>query len=341
MRALDEQFFVFISIILVLLAGLRYEIGVDYNTYRFHYDYVPDVLHYFRYDASIEIGYEFVTSVFKYLGAPFYWVTLFVASVTFMLLYRLSFQYSGYPILTLLMFFSSMYWGQVMGQMRQPLAILLLYQFIFLIVQNKKVLFSFVVILIAILFHKSLFLMLLPLVLLSLKLQFRYYFLIFFASVVVGYFVYPLSDVIVNILPNDILFRNSIVAYLTYLSNPIIFTTGMIERFMLFVIITYLCYKYDILQRDKVNLIFYNIYFYGICFYFLFIHVSTEIGARGSFVLTYSMFFLFPNILKSISSKSDYILFVLVIYLWSLYLSLDIFSRGELYIPYKSIIPWL
>ena len=140
-RALNKLLFVFISIFLVLLAGLRYEIGVDYDTYRTHYDYIPDVLHYYRYDASMEAGYEFVTSVFKFLNAPFYWITLFVASITFILLYRLSFRYSEYPIMTLLMFFSSMYWGQVMGQMRQPLAILLLYQFVFLIIKNKKVFF--------------------------------------------------------------------------------------------------------------------------------------------------------------------------------------------------------
>ena len=65
-RALNKLLFVFISIFLVLLAGLRYEIGVDYDTYRTHYDYIPDVLHYYRYDASMEAGYEFVTSVFKF-----------------------------------------------------------------------------------------------------------------------------------------------------------------------------------------------------------------------------------------------------------------------------------
>lgn len=339
-RALNKLLFVFISIFLVLLAGLRYEIGVDYDTYRTHYDYIPDVLHYYRYDASMEAGYEFVTSVFKFLNAPFYWITLFVASITFILLYRLSFRYSEYPIMTLLMFFSSMYWGQVMGQMRQPLAILLLYQFVFLIIKNKKVFFSFVAVLVAILFHKSLFLILFPLVLLNLRFQFRYYYIIFFASLIAGYFVLPLSDIIVNYLPEGILFRNAIVSYLTYLSNPIIFTTGMIERFILFIVITYLCAKYGVLQKDKMNLIFYNMYFYGICFYFLSIHIS-EIGARGSFVLTYSMFLLFPNILKSITSKSDYILFVVVIFLWSFYLSLDVFFRDELYIPYKSVVSWL
>lgn len=340
-RVLDKPLFVFISTVLVLLAGLRYEIGVDYDAYRSHYYYVPDVLHYFRYDTSMEVGYEFVSSVFKYLKASFYWLTLFVASITFILLYRLSFQYSEYPILTLLMFFSSMYWGQAMGQMRQPLAILLLYQFVFLVVRNKKILFSIAVVVIAIFFHKALFLMLLPLPLLNMKLQIKYYYFVLLLCIVAGYFVSPLSDIIINFLPDDILFSNAIVAYLTYLSNPVVFTMGMIERFTLFVIISYLCWKYCILQRDKINLIFYNMYFYGICFYFLSIHTSTEIGSRGSFVLTYSMFFLFPNILKSISNKGDYMLFVFVVFMWCFYLSSDIFSRGELYIPYKSVISWL
>lgn len=336
MKIMNKAFFLFILMMLIPLAGFRFNTGVDYESYLTHYKSVSDIFNYSKVYSSIEIGYEYIVSIFKTLNAPFYLLTIFMATATFFLFYHLSFHYSAYPTLSLLMFFSFAFWGQVMGQMRQPLAIFILYSFLFLLEKQKKWAFAFIVILTGLLFHKANFFFLLPLFFLNIKLKTKYYWTIFIASIIIGFLFLPIATSFLKILPANIPFKDSLVFYLTNNLNPILFTTGMIERFTLFAIVIYLCNKYDIL-KNTTNLLFYNMYFYSICLYFLFIHISSDLGARGSFCLMFAMFFLFPNILKNISNKKDYAIFLTIMLLWSVYMSIDIFSRKDDYIPYQSI----
>lgn len=127
-----------ISIPLILLAGIRDGIGVDFDTYLQHYEEVTNLFSFERTFQSMEVGYEYLVSVFKTFHLPFFFVTLFIALITFELFNHLSLRYSTFPSLSLLMFFSLTFWGQVMGQMRQPLAILSLYFFLFLLKKGKN-----------------------------------------------------------------------------------------------------------------------------------------------------------------------------------------------------------
>lgn len=338
MKSRDKVVYGFMLLVLIPVAGLRVDTGVDYDSYYEHYKDIKDIYHFSRTYQSLEVGYEYLVSAFKTIDTPFHVFTFAIALVTFILYGRLCYKYSSYPSLSLLMFFAYAYWGQVMGQMRQPLAIFLLYQFLFLIIKKKELLFTGVVILTGFLFHKANLFFLFPLFFLTKKLKVRHYLLILFSCIIVGFLCNPFVKQVINILPSDdVPFGDAIVAYMTYKANPVLFTTGMIERIFLWMIATYFCWKYGILQRNAYNRLFYNMYFYGICWYFLFITISSDFAARGSSVLTFSMFFLFPNILKAISNRKEYTIFLLIIMIWAIYLSLKILVLGDNYIPYKSI----
>lgn len=337
MKSRDKIVYGFMLLVLIPVAGLRVDTGLDYDSYYEHYKETKDIYHFSKIYQSLEIGYEYWVSLFKTIDAPFHIFTFAIALVTFILYGRLCYKYSSYPSLSLLMFFAYAYWGQVMGQMRQPLAIFLLYQFLFLIIQKKELLFAGVVILTGILFHKANFFFLFPLFFLMKKLKVGHYFLILVSCIIVGFLCNPFVKQVINILPLDVPFRDATVAYLTYKANAVLFTTGMLERVFLWMIATFFCEKYGILQRSAYNQLFYNMYFYGICWYFLFITISSDFAARGSSVLTFSMFILFPNILKAISNKKEYNIFLLIIIIWAIYLSFRIFTKGDNYFPYKSI----
>ncbi|WP_302798326.1 EpsG family protein [Parabacteroides goldsteinii] len=329
-----------ISIPLILLAGIRDGIGVDFDTYLQHYEEVTNLFSFERTFQSMEVGYEYLVSVFKTFHLPFFFVTLFIALITFELFNHLSLRYSTFPSLSLLMFFSLTFWGQVMGQMRQPLAILSLYFFLFLLKKGKNciLLLFLITILVGLLFHKSVIFFLLPLLFLTRQLKVHQYGVILVLSIIVGHRLVSLMPLIINYIPDFFTFKDAAIAYLTYKSEGVTFTLGMIERITMFLIVTYYCAKYQILEKDKLMLIFYNMYFYGICLYFLLIPFSDVLASRGTFVLTWSLFFLFPNTLKYISKKQDFIIVFIVIILWSLYLSTKVFFRDDnIYIPYKSI----
>lgn len=336
-KVYKKIFLIAILFLLIPLAGFRYNIGVDYDSYLVHYESIENILNYQKLYSSMEIGYEYLVSLFKTFNAPFYIFTLFIAFVTLSILGNLVLRFSLYPILSVLMFFSLSFWGQVMGQMRQPLAILMLYSFLHFLEYNKLTKFALVIIAVGFLFHKSVLILLFPLFFLKIQRTTICYYCILFFFIVLGYELIPIISFVLNYFPTDFPFATSIIGYLTYNGKPVDFTMGMIERFTMFSIITYYTNKYNALNKNNFNLICYNLYFFGVCFYFLFIHVSSEIAARGTYPLTYVMFFLFPNILKLIRGKKDYIIFLSIILSWSLYLAINVFFLGDLFIPYKSI----
>lgn len=337
-KVYDKTFFLFVLLLLIPIAGLRYKIGVDYDSYLFHYELTPDIFNYTRTFSSMEIGYEIIVSLFKTINFPFYVLTLTITTITFFLFYHLAIHYSPYPTLSLLMFFSFAFWGQVMGQMRQPLAIFILYLFLFLLENEKRIKFLIVIIATSLLFHKANIFFIFPLFLINHKLKNIHYWCILIMSIIIGFFLSPIIVSSLSFLPGNLPFKDSLIMYIRNNNNPVIFTLGMIERIILFLIISYLCEKHNLLNQDKKLQLLYNMYFFGICLYFLFIHISSDFGARGSFCLTFSMFFLFPRILKALPNKKEYTFFLIIILLWSLYMSADIFTRGEIYIPYKSIL---
>lgn len=328
----------FISVILITFAGIRDHIGYDYEVYLEHYKEVNSVPNFEKTRESIEIGYEYMVSIFKTFNFPFFCFTLFMAFVTFFLFVRLSLYYSAYSVLSLLMFFAGTFWELIMGQMRQPLAIMILYSFLCLLKKGKVLLLTLATICVSLLFHKSIFSFLLPIFFLTHQLKSYQYGVILISSILIGRELIPFTNIFINWLPDFFFYKDATIAYLTYKAESVTFTLGMIERVAMFLIVTHYCRKYQILEKDKFMLIFYNMYFYGICLYFLLIPFSDILASRGTFVLTWSLFFLFPNTLKYISKKKDFIVVLIVIILWSLYLSTKVFFRDDnIYIPYKSI----
>lgn len=336
-RAYILYFGLLAVIVLSAFGGTRL-IGLDYDTYEIHFNSVPTITKYEWTDPSMEIGYEILVSLCKSLYNSFHLFLILFTALTITLILWLCYKYSPYPLLSFFMFFSYSFFPQVMGQMRQPLAIALAFIIsIPLLLKSNKRLACISLICIAFLFHKSI-LFLIPFILfydktLSTKK------IVLFSSIAITCYILSgvLTPFLISLIPSGFYLHDAAVAYLTYKSMAVTFSMGMLERIAMVTILFYYSYKYNLYQKNHQLRLFINMYFIGVCIYFTFISISAEFASRGTQAFTYALFFALPIILKQVNLKDKYIL-LSIICAWGIYLSLGILDNANEYIPYKSIL---
>ena len=327
---------VFLFIILSLFAGTRL-FGFDYDNYKDHFEECPYIYNYYRYITTMELGYELFVSFCKSISTSFHFFLLFFTCLSIGITLKLCYKYSPYPLVSFLMFFAYSFFTQVMGQMRQPIAISITYLLLLPLILKKKYLSSIILIVTtAFLLHKSLFFLLFGLIVNNKILSKRIIKIII--CITIG--CYTSSTILIKILPqivpqNFYLYEVAII-YLTDKSNALLFSMGMIERIVMCLIIWFYVRKYQLYNQSLLRL-FVNFYFIGTCLYFATIALSADFASRGTQVLGYSLFFILPIIYKNVKLKDKKRLLIIIV-LWSLYLSMTFMRSQNIFLPYKSVI---
>lgn len=323
--------------VLTVFAGTRV-VGFDYDAYLEHFEEVPPITEYVRTNLSFEVGYELFISICKLFSSSFHVFLLIFSFLSLSLAAVLCYIYSPYPVLSFYMFFAFSYFTQVMGQIRQPIAITIaLLPLMPLILNHRRCLACLWIIISGILFHKSLFFLLFFLFIRDKLLSKKLIFLMLGISFLF-YFVMPLCiKDILKLLPTDMFLYSAIDAYLGYRSISITFTMGMVERLAMILILFYYGFKYKIYAQNQTFRLFTNMYFVGVCIYFTFISVSAEFASRGTQALTYALFLAMPILLYYVPQRMKYLIFGIIL-AWGLYLSFSFMdTEPDIYIPYKSI----
>lgn len=104
---------------LFLFSGLRYDIGMDYSSYReLYYDSLSGL------NSEIkEFGWAFLFYFFRNMGCPFWVVILSVSFISIFCVFKFIHRYSPYPFLSILIFFCfTQYYTYSFNVMRQCLA---------------------------------------------------------------------------------------------------------------------------------------------------------------------------------------------------------------------------
>lgn len=143
---------------LILLAGLRYNNGVDYPNYKDIYE-DPYELH-----AMKELGFVQLVEFMNSLDLPYQVFVFLFSWLTVWLAIKFIRRYSPYPFLSLLIYFSiGNYYFSTFNAIRQGLAIVVFLNMIEVVGQRKMIKYSVVMILTALCVHFSAFL-LIPLI---------------------------------------------------------------------------------------------------------------------------------------------------------------------------------
>ena len=119
-------YYVFSCIILILVAGLRYRVGLDTNAYMrsFNQPYYP-TLDQFSWFANYgsDIGWVFINSIAKSVGCGFYTVQIIQALIVNVAVFWFIRRHSPKPFLGILLFFMFQWWNYCFEAMRESLAI--------------------------------------------------------------------------------------------------------------------------------------------------------------------------------------------------------------------------
>lgn len=341
-----KEYHLFFSIILIftltLFAGTRL-VGYDFDVYLHHFKAVPDLFHYRRTDVSLEIGYELLVSLYKVFSDSFNGFLVCYAGITLIFALIACVKYSPIPLLSFGMFFSYAFFFQVMGQMRQPFAILFLYLTLIPLILKKKYVAGCVLILLCAFFlHKSSILCLAVLFFADRKLS-RKQILYCGLLTCVMYVLSPqLIKLFMLLIPKSIPLYAVFEAYTTYKSIQVSFSLGMLERIGMFIVLYYFATRQNLYQTDPKLRLFINTYFMGVCIYFSFISVAAEFATRGTFFYVYSLFFAIPVLISKSTIKAKYILYAITV-LWCIYLASGIITKEEnkVFLPYNSTLFYL
>lgn len=330
-KSYSKLLFCFLTFLLILHDGLRWEVGTDWFAY---YDFYKSCI---SSESDFEIGYVWLNKLVYTLTGGDYTIFLFLLACFVYLSFQHLFKnYSVYPILSLLILYSSIL--PYLGMNRQIIAICIcLFSVKFIL--ERKFLPWLILILLATLFHLSA-IMFIVTYFLDKKLSGKTIVIISILSLIVA-----LSG-IVNLLPLDFFnnFGSHIAdrgeAYMNmeqnYVSSTLNTLLGIIKRGIWIVLL--LIYR-DRFKDYKYYNLFFNIIFAGFIMYMIFSGTVLQfIVGRG--LLFFSLFetVMIPFIIKSSDRLSRLLIFIFIIGLcwYTIHNGLAYYDR-EVFYPYKTI----
>ncbi|MBO1308226.1 EpsG family protein [Enterococcus sp. 669A] len=117
----NKKYFVMAIFFLVVFAGMRQDVGYDYNSYHNFYNDINSFSDVFNGKIDAEPGYVFFNFLFKYLGFPFSTFVLFFSIVSLLLLGICLYNVFPFPSLVLVYYYCRFFLVRDMGQIRSSL----------------------------------------------------------------------------------------------------------------------------------------------------------------------------------------------------------------------------
>lgn len=309
---------------IILLVGLRWEMGTDWEAYFTIYKYLDKN----SLDISMEKGFVYLNYFFKSMGISY---QMFIFIQTFFFFFYLTAFYkkiTAFPALALLWFFTTNL--GIIGANRQLIAMGIVCAGLLYYLKNKKWYVYLFFIILALQFHTS---------------SFFAVFYLFFNRKIDTKFL--LSGIIISAFLGMIGVFSFITPYIyvfgelaankanAYSSEVTDYSSlAIIKR--LIIVLPCLLYRKKIENLKYFNLIL-NSYIFGICLYLIFGKTLGIVATRGAFyfnimepVIITSYLIIFRNFM----SKNIYILIITILSFFMMKNSIK--QYPEIFVPYKT-----
>lgn len=330
-KSYAKLLFYFLIILLILHDGLRWEVGTDWFSY---YDFYKNCL---NSEYNFEIGYVWFNKlIYSFTGGNYTIFLLIHAFFVYFSFQQLFKNYSVYPILSLLILYSSIL--PYLGMNRQLIAIAIcLFSVKFII--ERKFWSWLILILLAISFHASAIMFIVS-YFLNRKLSVKTVVIFSILALIVA------MSGVVNLLPLD--FFNNFGSHIadrgetymnmdqSYVSTTMNTFLGIAKRGIWIVLL--------LIVRDRFNdniyyNLFFNILFAGFIMYMLFSGTVLQfVVGRG--LLYFSLFetIMIPFVLKAFDRSYQFLIFIFIICLcwYTIYSGLAYYDK-EVFYPYTSV----
>jgi hypothetical protein len=323
-------------IVIVLFVGLRHEVGFDYEAYRNPYELnqIKEIVDIFSLNQHFETGFSLFQNLLNFGRIPFNINLLIIALISIgakqFAIRKLTFQ-NLIPIYFYLAYFVLDF---EMGIIRQSLALgVSLVGYSFYLSDKKKV--GIIILVFAVMFHKSLFLFLfLPLI--SDKKMTKEEFVIIlsvsfiFLLLDLNYYFVELVKLIGETLPSSN-FSNKIISYseLKRYSYKVKFKWGFVSLLMF----AFCGFYYS----NKINALNFNRFFRTFMIGGLMgTYTFSNFAVLTRFSLNFYIFFglCLGQIYNVLSTRLKYILIILLIIFFHMKIIINVHRAKSTYIPY-------
>ena len=324
---------IFCFMLMFIIAGFRYQVGYDFNSYERIYNNIT--LSNFR-GNNLEIGFSLFVCLLKKIGLGFPVMIMLIAMASIFIKYKVIREYSVYPFISLLVYFSANFIIQDFGQIRQGLAIAFtLYSIKY--IKDKKLFKYLIVMMMAIMFHYSAVLFLPMYWLARINVNKK---VIATALIVSGvFFVCSKSgviDYVVLKVINQPYISYKYVAYMSSAGGIGIFKLTFLSRLVIFTLF------YVLRGKIKENCECYNIlsmaYLISIFMYVAF-NFNGALATRGALYFKIVEILIIPQIIYAVKDKIIMFNGLMILYLFTFKdLYFEIMSSSDRFMPYRNLI---
>jgi hypothetical protein len=313
--------------ILILFAGLRFNVGFDYYNYELYYNAVVN---------SNKIFVEPLVKAFiylcDYLNTGYVGFLFIMALVSISIKFKFVIAYSAIPLLSILLYYSRIFIISDFGQIRQGLALgLILFTYKPIIERRFK---QFLLIVIcSCLIHSAAIIFLPIYFVVEKEIQPRYMFLIMLTAIPVA--TINLKSVIIQMFST--LLPGGLVDKLMFYSENEQFI-GLTFSMFLRGVIVLLCITvyWRNIKDNKQWLVIFNIYYWGYIFYLIFNSIP-QLGGRGSLYFQQFEILLLPIIIICTKNAICQLLIVLFFIFYSFWGLSSTINFQDQFIPYRNL----
>lgn len=322
-----KNFIILLSFLpLFLVSAFRYYTGVDYAGYLRIFQNVLD-----GKDVYTEEGFRVLNQVVAFFTDNVQWIFALTAAFALGLIFWGIWRYSPNPALSIFLFVTMGYYFSSFNILRQYLAISMVFVSLRFI-KEKKFWRFLLVILVGMLFHKTVIIMLPFYFLCRLRLKQSYLLILTLCGLALTPFRNKLSAFVVGTF------------YPHYAETGVaqpLSTTEFIYYLIVFGTIVFLCMKYrEKFFADDYNLILFNCVFYAFLIY-LCLSFIPEVN-RLAVYLEFFVILLIPRLFaaeENVRVRRFYTIFTGAVFLCFFAVSIGVMGRYNV-LPYQTVFGW-
>lgn len=319
----------------ILFFGLKGLVGRDVFNYYNYFESLPTLWNWninnFKF-LEFDLGFSIFMSIVKSIIPNYFFFNFVNIVVDVIILNILMKRYSKYYVLGFIVYIVFYGYYFEIEQIRNLKAVLLFFLSL-KCVEDKKLIPFLLINLLGVSFHFSALVYLPLYFILNKKFSPIVYLLIFIIGNII--FLFNLKYIIpVLVFVGDLLGGTLQTKIELYISNKLYSTAyglslGYIERIVTYLLVCFVFYK-KLLQANKFNLIFINIYVLYFISFFYFTEINVAVVRLSAlFVISYAI--LLPNIYAELSNKQNKLVVLSVLFLYMI-VRLATYTK---YIEYK------
>ena len=335
------------AVILVGVAGLRYETGGDWDVYTRIFNHLPSLVQIidtprllWAYD--VEEGFVLLNALIKQLGGNVQWVFFVITSINISLISVSLYRYTKYPVVGLLCYYCILYFSLEMIYIRQAVAVALCF-FAIRYIESRKIIPYMLIVLLACTFHRVAVLMVPLYFVLRIKLPiWTYMGIVLFGAIVmlVGFpWITKIFLGVASLLGETYASKAELYTTSAFFATGRKLSVGFVLNLLIFASVLYFKQSLDNHSTGTIHL---NMFLLSLVLYYYCFEL-VEVSNRVRFFFLISIVTLLPIILEYIIHWSNQlgVYFVVVLYCFSF--SMHIFTeqpRAVAYNPYQNYIEY-